>query len=135
METKEEYKVQKAIDEINEAGMAVDLSVLARDLLHWEDMRRELDFLEAGIKDAVLHLGKTQTAGYGRATYNNPRNSYDYEKAACMSDLDKEAFDKLVEAHKKVSVDWRALCKAAKIEPIVTPGTGPGSVTLRLLKP
>ena len=34
----------------------------------------------------------------------------------------------------RMVIDWRAICKAANIKPIVTPGEGPGSVTVKLLK-
>ena len=134
METKAQYKTEIE-------GEGVNLSHLARLMLLWEQKKRETDELERGIKDAVLQLGKTQTVGYVRATYSNPRKSYDYE-GALEQDLEdgdlldewKDQIRAAISEHMKTVVDWRAACKTAKIEPIVTEGGGPGSVSLKLLK-
>lgn len=104
-----------------------DLSVLARNLLRWEEKRRELDLLERVISHAVLQLRKTQTVGNVRATFNNPRKSYDYETPG------KRAPQDFITAYSKVVTDWRAVCKEAGIDPVVTPGEGPGSVSIKLL--
>ena len=111
----------------------MNLSALARDMLVWERKRRELDELEAAIKDSVLQLGKTQTVGNVRATYSNPRNSYDYEGGVEAAELDNETYNRLVGKHTKRTIDWRGLCKDEGIDPIVTPGSGPGSVSLKLI--
>ena len=115
MESKTEYKI--------------DLSNLARLMLRWEKQKRALDELEAAIKDTVLQIGKTQTVGHVRATYNNPRKSYDYEGAADGHPMVTDATIALFTTPK---IDWRGICKHADIKPIVTPGTGPGSVSIKL---
>lgn len=120
METKVEYKTEGK----------PDASQLARLMLLWEEKRRALDELEAAIKDTVLALGKTQTVGNVRATYSNPRKSYDYETPCQEVMIDRA----ILLAHSKTVTDWRAVCKAAKIDPIVTPGEGPGSVSIKLLE-
>lgn len=150
MEKQVEYKVEEqpedelaeAVDEAIEAITEerirpedVNLSNLAATMLLWEQRRRELDRLENQIKDAVLILGATQTVGYVRATYNNPRKSYDYETPAkeFLSTLEFPGL--LVKEHTPEPVtDWRGLCKAENVEPIVTEGKGPGSVSVKLLK-
>ena len=106
----------------------IDLSHLAHMMLKWEASRRYLDELEAAIKDTVLQLGKTQTVGNVRATYSNPRKRYDYETPGQAAPHHIQA------EHAKIVIDWRAVCKDADIKPIVTPGEGPGSVSVKLLK-
>jgi hypothetical protein len=128
METKVDYIYD--VKELMTDDGGIDLSHLARLMLRWETQHRLLDELAQAIKDAVLQLGKTQNVGYVRATYNQPRKSYDYETPCQEAMIDGD----LLREHSKYVTDWRALCKAAKIEPIVTPGEGPGSVTLTLLK-
>lgn len=119
METKVEYQTK------TEGGP--DPSALARLMLLWEEKKRQLDEIEAGIRDSVLQLKRTQTVGNVRATYNNPRSSYDYETPG------KRAPKGIITIHSKTVIDWRAVCKAAEIDPIVKPGTGPGSVSIKLL--
>jgi hypothetical protein len=104
-----------------------DLSALARYLLLWEERRRALDELEAAIRDAVLQLRKTQTVGNVRATFSNPRKSYDYENPGSA------APPAIIAEHTRSVVDWRAVCQDAKIDPVVTPGAGPGSVSIKLM--
>ncbi len=133
--TKEHYL---SFAQLEGEGTEINLSMLARLMLEWETKRQDLDDLEDAIKDLVLHLGETQTTGNVRATYNNPRNSYDYEGPCRLVLEDEEPGGRVNSAileHTKMVTSWKSVCEAAKIEPIVTPGTGPGSVTLKLLKP
>lgn len=117
----------------------IDLSNLAQQMLNWEKKRRELDELEEAIRDTVLQLQKTQTVGNVRATYSKPRNSYDYEgpvqqRMEIGEEIDRELYFTVLEhTSTRTVTDWRAVCKAAEIEPIVTPGEGPGSVSIKLL--
>ena len=98
-------------------GNGPDLSALARDLLLWEQMRRQLDELEQAIKDTVLQLGQTQSVGNVRATYSKGRRVFDYEGAGqaadpgIIADYTKETVT--------VNTDWRMVCDVAGIEPPV----------------
>jgi hypothetical protein len=122
-------------------GGEIDLSYLAKKMLLWEQQRRLLDELEQGIKDAVLQLKATQTVGYVRATYSNPRKSYDYEGAIAealeddgKADEWKDRIRAALSECMKTVVDYRTACTLAEVEPIVTEGEGWGSVSLKLLK-
>lgn len=117
----------------------IDLSNLAQQMLNWEKKRRELDELEEAIRDTVLQLQKTQTVGNVRATYSKPRNSYDYEgpvqqRMETGEEIDQELYFTVLEhTSTRTVTDWRAVCKALRVEPDVTPGEGPGSVSIKLL--
>lgn len=131
MENKVEYKTEGK----------PDASQLAKLMLLWEEKRRSLDELEAAIKDTVLQLGKTQTVGNVRASFFKPRNSYDYETPVqdlldCpeTSDEDHAKIRNTIHNCTTQVVDWRAVCKFRDIDPIVTPGEGPGSVSIKLLE-
>jgi hypothetical protein len=104
-----------------------DPSALARLLLLWEEKRRALDEIEAAITDSVLQIRKTQTVGNVRASFYNPRKSYDYETPG------KEAPTNVIFRNSKTVTNWRAVCEEADIDPIVTPGSGRGSVSIKLL--
>lgn len=134
-ETKAEYAVKQELQPED-----VNLSELARDLLYWEKQKRQLDALEDEIKRRVLVLGETQTVGYVRATFSNPRKSYDYESPVqdllcCVetSDEHREQLEAIIADNTRQVVDWRGVCRLATVDPIVTPGEGPGSVSIKLL--
>lgn len=106
----------------------IDMSNLALMMLRWEKQRRALDELEAAIKDTVLVLERTQTVGNVRASYSAGRRSFDYETPG--ADASQEIINGCTTT--VVSIDWRAVCKEAGIEPVVT-GQAPPSVSLKLL--
>jgi len=81
----------------------MNASELAKQMLLWEQKRRELDDLEASIKTMVLEVGKTQTVGNVRASYRKGAKRYDY-KAACD---DYELTDEEIETFSTVQIDWR----------------------------
>ncbi|HUW82788.1 MAG TPA: hypothetical protein VMZ31_08335 [Phycisphaerae bacterium] len=106
----------------------MDASALARDMLKWEQKRRELDELEAAIRDTVLQLGKTQTVGNVRASYSAGRKAYDYQAAV-------EATNPLpvvLETFQTVKTDWRYACKIMEIDDIPFTQDDP-TVSIKLL--
>ena len=107
-----------------------DMSALARDLLKWEQLRRQLDELEAAIKDTVLQIGTTQTVGNVRASYSQGRRTFDYETAGQKADpgiIADYTTEELV-----INTDWRMVCDVAGIEPPVK-SQSPPRVSLKLL--
>jgi len=98
----------------------MDMSELAALMLKWEETKRALDEMGAQIKEAVLEIGKTQNVGRVRASYSGGRKSYDYVTAG------KQAPQEIIVAHTVQPpmpapvTDWRAVCKAAKIDPPFT---------------
>lgn len=117
----------------------MDQSDLAKKMLTWERLQREADALRAEIEAGVLALGRTQVVGNVRATFNNPRRTYQYEagfKAAWATALDKQdipllnKLEKAVDAASAVKVDWREVCAGLEIEAPYT--TGEPSVTVKL---
>ena len=106
----------------------MDASYLATLMLRWEMQRRELDELEAAIRDSVLQLGKTQTVGNVRATYSAGRKSYDYRAAIDAFDPHPSA----LEPFQSIVTDYRAACQGLDIADVpFTEGTP--SVSLKLL--
>lgn len=100
---------------------------LAQKMLEWREMKLSLDALEREISSAVLESGKTMVVGDVRARYSNPRKSYDYETPG------RGASDAIKNEHTKTvtSTDWRAVCKAIGVSPIMKV-TGEASVKLIL---
>lgn len=141
MEKQEEYDVVEAreIDEVR--AEEIDLDQLVWLMLNWGKVRRQLTEIEEAIKDTVLVLGKTQTVGTVRATYSKPRSKYDYEgpirsllASKSLPETDRDLLEQRIALYTEPSTNWRKVCERENIKPIVTPGEGPGSVTLKLLK-
>jgi hypothetical protein len=107
----------------------MNASALATKMLEWEQKRLELDALEADIKAAVIELGKTQTVGNVRASYNKERKSYDYRGAAEGHMMVGDATVALFTTPK---IDWRGICKHVGIEEVPFTQSSP-SVTVKLL--
>ena len=105
---------------------------LAKAMIRWEEMRRELDLLESQIEASVLALGKTQTVGNVRATFSAGRKIYDYEFAA--HGLPREVYGPLSIKYRKTSYDWKAICQDAGISNIPYK-QGESSVKVKLLEP
>jgi hypothetical protein len=111
----------------------VDASELAKMMLQWEQARKRLDELEEAIRDSVLQMGETQTAGNVRATYSKGRKKYDYQTA---TDGHPMVSDATVGLFTKVStttrIDWRGICKHAGIDDVpFTEGTPSVSIKLQ----
>ena len=89
---------------------------LAKKMLEWGELKAQLDALEGEIKQAVLEAGKTQTVGNVRATYSNPRKTYeDWEHAVMSAEpdgFDAEGFMVTPEPY----VDWPSAAKTYGIE-------------------
>ena len=111
-------------------GDTMDASALARDMLKWEQLRRQLDELEEAIKDSVLQIGQTQTVGNVRASYSKGRKSYDYQTAADGHPMVSEA---TIALFTTPSVDWRGICKHAGIDDVPIKSQSGPSVSLKLL--
>ena len=107
----------------------IDLSALARDMLKWEQMKRQLDEMEQAIKDTVMQLGRTQTVGNVRASYSKGRKRYDYHAAIAAAGYDSPS---QLEPWRKVTYDYRSACKELEITEV--PFTqSPPSVSVKLL--
>lgn len=107
----------------------MDMSELAMKMLEWEAKKRVLDKLEDEIKATVLEIGKTQTVGNVRASYNSGRKTYDYEGAAKSATID----DEVIRVYSEIRVDWRSVCAVAEITDIPYSESEP-SVSLRILE-
>lgn len=122
-----------------DGGRRVDPRTLAMGLFYWAEIKELLDVTADVLGECILHEQATVTAGDVRATYSTPRNRYDYKAPinAILAGEDRLLASELrvvIQDHTREVIDHRAVCKVTGIEPIVTPGEGPGSVTLKLLK-
>jgi hypothetical protein len=90
----------------------MDASEIAKEMLRWETMKKELDALTSIIQEEVLQMGKTQTVGNVRATYSAGRKTYDYHTAGAQADPE------VWERHAIKSYDWKAICETAGITDI-----------------
>lgn len=130
----------------------MNASELAEKMLLWEKNKLALDALGAEIESEVLTLEKTQAVGRTRVTYTGGRSTYDYEtpgKSApaeiiAMLTIPFETIDwegvktavpdVIAEfTHIENKVDYKTVCKEAKIEPIVLSKTAP-TATIKLDK-
>jgi hypothetical protein len=128
----------------------MDASELATKMLEWEKNKRALDALGSEIEAEVLKLGKTQVVGKCRVTFRNGTASYDYKTPALTApsalidrfatphnvvDWDAVA-DEVPEVVAKfttveMTVDYKAVLKEAKLEPLVVSRTDP-TATIKL---
>jgi len=106
----------------------MDASELAKQMLRWEQVRRQLDEIEAAIKDSVLEIGKTQTVGNVRASYSKGRKTYDYKTAIDGRNFESDA----LVPFETVEVDYRAACKALGVDDVPFTQSAP-SVSVKLL--
>ena len=108
----------------------IDLSELARLMLSWEKLKKDLAVYEDAIIDTVLTLGKTQTVGNIRASYSGGHKTYDYETAG--ESAPNNIIDRHVET--KMIINWRGVCQDAGIDIDDIPFTkSPPRVTVKLL--
>lgn len=120
---------------------------LATKVLEWEKGKRALDALGAEIEIEVLKLKKTLVVGGCRVTYSGGRATYDYEMAGKTANSEiiskfttqrevinwdgvKETVPDVVAEFTRIeeSVDYRAVCKEAKIEPVIISTTAPSAM-------
>lgn len=133
----------------------MNASELVIKMLQWEKKKRILDEIEQEIKDAVLEIGKTQTAGLVRAIYFKGRAKYDYEIPGTHApqeiinnhshseieidwmEVAKEAgyTTEMRENHtrKIIFTEWAKVCKEAEIDPLVL-DVGEPKVKVKLLE-
>ena len=131
----DELKVGK--DALN-AGYHVDMSELARLILDWELMKKELDRIEEEIERDVLILAETQKVGNVHVTYTKGRRELDY-KSPGIEQLDDDTIEtytehmpqRVIEAYDEI--DWRKACQAAGVEPVVVK-EGTPSAKIKLVK-
>lgn len=129
----------------------MNASELATKMLDWEAKKFELDNIEEEIKQAVLELGSTQKVGNVMASYTSGRRKLDYEIPGKLAPkdvidlnttesefVDWEAAKPLIDPDiiaefTKItrSINWSAVCKSAKIDPVVLE-EGTPSVTVKL---
>ncbi len=128
----------------------MNASELAAKMLEWEKRKVELDALTTEIEAAVLDIGKTQVVGKVRATYSGGRATYDYQTPCAevspdvlarfaseqrTTDWDAVAdfAPDVVQRFTTINTvyDYRAVCKEAKIDPVVISKTAP-TVTVKL---
>ena len=109
----------------------LDKSNLATALLQWESKKRELAELEKEIKDIVLQLGESQTAGNVKATYSQGRKKYNYQEAADGHPMVESATIKLFTSAPKARTNWRKICAHVGIYDIPFEQDEP-SVTLKI---
>jgi len=129
----------------------MNASELAAKMLEWEVKKNELDTLETEIKQAVLELQSTQKAGSVVASYSSGRREFDYETPGKTAPLeiveanttkneyvDWEAAKPLIDpdivtefTRIEEKVNWSAVCKDAKIKPLVIKDGTP-SVTVNI---
>jgi hypothetical protein len=88
---------------------------LAKLMLKWADLKKELDDIEDEIASAVLEIGQSKTVGNVIATYSKGRIEYDYETAVRKENLP----DVIISQYMEKVIDWRAIAKDRGIEPIV----------------
>ena len=94
----------------------MDSTQLAEAMLKYGKLMDEAAALETQIKAAVLEVGKTQTVGNVRATFSNPRKTYQSWEDAVM-DNEPDGFvpeDYLVYAEPQM--DWQKAGKDFGIE-------------------
>lgn len=131
----------------------MNASELAAKMLEWETKKNELDNIEEEIKSAVLELKSTQKVGNVTASFSNGRREFDYQtpgatapKEVIESNTTKTEWvdwesarplidQEIIEEFTRITetTNWSAVCKEAKIDPIVVK-EGTPSVSVKLKK-
>lgn len=86
---------------------------LAQKMLQYGELMEQAQALEKEIKDAVLEVGKTQTVGNVRATFSNPRKSYQSWEDAVL-EIDGFVQDDYTE-YPEPFVNWQRAGKDLKV--------------------
>ena len=90
----------------------MDALHLAEMMIEYEKLYRRMQEIETEIAPFILETGETQKIGNVTAKYLAGRTVYDYETAG------QAAPPALIADHTEIikKVDWRSVCKEAKIE-------------------
>lgn len=106
---------------------------LAKKMIEWGELKSQMDALETEIKTAVLAIGKTQTVGNVRATYSNPRKTYQAWDEAVMQ-AEPDGFNPKMYEVVTVTTDWQKAAADFGIErkSWVDEGAQP-SVTVKMM--
>lgn len=102
---------------------------LARRMLEWQEAQAHADLLKMEIEAAVLELGKTQTVGSVRATYNNGKKVYNYEAAWKVGGYGTGVD---IEKYQRVTYDYKSACIDAGIQDVQFEQGAP-SVSLKVM--
>jgi hypothetical protein len=101
-------------------------------MLAWGELQEQAAQLEAEIKAAALEIGKTVTNGNVRATYSNPRKTYQSWDDSVM-EAEPDGLDPKVYEVVTVTTDWQKAATDYKIERKAwVDETAKPSVTLKL---
>jgi len=116
---------------------------LARKMLEWSVLRRQLNDLEIEISDAIMKRKSTQIVGSCKATYNKGRVVNDYRSPVMellihLQEIGDEGYKKIYEAisrHTKIeeSTSWSKVCRECDLEGIELEEPQP-SVSIKLLE-
>jgi hypothetical protein len=87
-------------------GFTMESNELAKKMIEWGELKAQMDALENEIKTEVLAIGKTQTVGNVRATFSNPRKTYQGWDAAVM-EAEPEGLDQKAYEVVTVTIDWQ----------------------------
>ena len=93
----------------------MDSKELAKKMLEWQELEERKIALEAEIEQAVLEIGKTQTVGNCRATFSNPRKSYQSWEDAVLAKADFEHVKENWTVIPEPYIDWAEAGKELKI--------------------
>ena len=99
-------------------------------MLQYEAARRKLDELAAVIQAEVLAMGESYTVGNVTARFSMGRRVFDYKKP-CENVLPEIVAQYTKHIPASEEVDYPALCKAMRFEPLVV-SQGDPSVTIVL---
>lgn len=94
----------------------MNMSVLAKKMLLWEELVIELNALTAEIEGAVLEIGKTQKVGNVSASYSGGRKTYDYNLAIAEALSDGRLDGPELDPFERISIDYRSACKELSID-------------------
>ena len=86
---------------------------LAEKMLEYGDAQTKANELREEIEVAVMALQATQTVGNVKATYRNPRKTYDYKTAGCIAD--QSVIHKFT-TQPEPKVDWKKVCDEINAE-------------------
>jgi len=93
----------------------MDSKELAHKMLEWGALMEAAEARKQEIIEAVLEIGKTVTNGNVRATYSNPRKTYQSWDEAVM-EAEPEGLDPKAYEVVTVTTDWQRAAKDYGIE-------------------
>lgn len=84
---------------------------LAQKMLMWGNLQEQAAILEKEISEAVLEIGKTQTVGNVRATFSNPRKTYQSWEDAVLTYFEREEVAEKFTVTPEPYIDWNSAGK------------------------